>query len=198
MAEPEVISLYDRHAGAFAAARRQDLFERPWLDAFRTRLPGPNVLDLGCGTGVPMAAYLIDAGCRVTGVDGAPAIIARASARFSEHTWHTADLRALPPLPPADGLLLWHSLFHLTDPAQRTLFAQLASLAKPGAPLLFTTGHTAGESYGTLEGQPLYHASLAPGTYRNLLRDAGFTLCDHRSEDPTCGGATVWLAQRDP
>jgi SAM-dependent methyltransferase len=41
-----------------------------WLAALNDRLPGPaDVLDLGCGCGVPVSASLAAAGHRVTGVD---------------------------------------------------------------------------------------------------------------------------------
>jgi len=49
---------------------------------------------------------------------------------------------------------------------------------------------------GTLEGDPLYHASLAPSEYRDLLNTHGFDVAAHIAEDPASGGRTVWLAQR--
>ena len=39
----------------------------------------------------------------------------------------------------------------------------------PGGPLLFTSGPSAGVAMGTLEGDPLYHASLDAAEYRALL-----------------------------
>ncbi len=47
-----------------------------------------------------------------------------------------------------------------------------------------------------LEGDPLYHASLAPGEYRELLDTIGFSVVSYVEDDPECGGHTVWLAQR--
>ncbi len=45
-------------------------------------------------------------------------------------------------------------------------------------------------------GEALYHASLDAGEYQLLLKDNGFELVEHRFDDPRCGGATVWLAQK--
>jgi hypothetical protein len=76
------------------------------------------------------------------------------------------------------------------------MFPVFARHAAPGATLLFTSGPKAGESIGDLYGNALFHASLDPEEYRNLLSEAGFTVLRYRPEDPDCGGHTVWLARR--
>ena len=54
--------------------------EREYLDALLAGLPiGSSVLDLGCGTGRPMAEYILACGHHVTGVDQArPCLRSRA------------------------------------------------------------------------------------------------------------------------
>jgi hypothetical protein len=44
-------------------------------------------------------------------------------------------------------------------------------------------------------GEALFHASLAPEEYRQLLARAGFRVLLYRPEDPDCGKHTIWLAQ---
>lgn len=77
------------------------------------------------------------------------------------------------------------------------MFPIFGAHAKPGAPLLFTSGPRHGDAIGSFEGEPLYHGSLDASEYRGLLRDNGFAVVDHVADDPTCGGHTVWLARRD-
>jgi len=194
----DVLALYDAHAAAFARLRGQALVERPWLDAFRAAMPaeGCEVLDLGCGHGLPLAAHLAARGCRVTGLDGAPAMIARARANLPGQRWAVGDMRAPPLLGPFDGLLAWHSLFHLTRADQRRMFPVFGGLAAPGAALMFTSGPAEGEALGSFEGRPLFHASLGAEEYRALLAAQGFAVLRHAVEDPACGGATIWLARR--
>jgi SAM-dependent methyltransferase len=72
-----VIGLYPRHPRAWVAASADRPGSRPmeadWLDRFRDLLsPRPAVLDLGCGSGEPMARHLIEQGCDLTGMDTAP------------------------------------------------------------------------------------------------------------------------------
>lgn len=192
-----IVGLYERHAHAFDRIRGRDLFEKHWLDRFTASLPtGGTVLDIGCGSGEPMAAELISRGFRLTGIDSAATLIGLCRARFPEHHWYIGDMRHLTLGVRFDALLAWHSFFHLTGQEQRAMFVRFAAHAEKGAMLMFTSGPGEGEAIGTFEGEPLYHASLAPEAYRRLLEGNGFELVAHVPEDPSCGGATVWLARR--
>lgn len=193
----DILAIYDEHAAAFARQRNHALFERGWLDAFLDAMPeGREVLDMGCGTGLPLAGYLASRGCRMTGLDGAAAMIAAARRNLPDHRWVQADMRQPPALGPFDGLLAWHSFFHLTPEAQRGMFPVFARLARPGAPLMFTSGPAHGEAVGCFEGRPLYHASLDPAEYRALLRASGFEVLRHVANDPSCDRSTIWLARK--
>lgn len=75
------------------------------------------------------------------------------------------------------------------------MFSVFRHHAAPGAALMFTSGPSHGEVIGLLEGEPLYHSSLDGTEYRQLLEDQGFAVVDHRSNDQSCFGRTVWLAQ---
>ena len=193
----QVIALYDAIAPRWDALRSATLIEREWMEVFLGLLPAnPEMLDLGCGTGRPLAGWLIDQGARVTGVDGAPAMIERARAAHPGQDWHVADMRALPALGPFDGVLAWHSFFHLAPGDQPAMIEGFARLTRPGGALMFTSGTAHGTAIGTLEGRPLHHGSLDTAAYRARLEAAGFAVQRHRVSDPDCGGATVWLARR--
>lgn len=207
-----IVALYRRHAGAWSAARLGGaqgprLMEAGWLARFRALLPpGADVLDIGCGPGVPIARHLVEHGHPVTGIDSAPEMIELFRRNLA--AWQTpttqaivaeaivADMRSLALGRRFGGLIAWDSFFHLSRENQRRMFPVFAAHAAPGAPLLFTTGPAEGDAVGTLEGEPLYHASLDPAEYRARLDAAGFDLVAHQAEDPECGGHTVWLAQR--
>lgn len=109
--------------------------------------------------------------------------------------WIVADMRVLDLGTTFGGILAWDSFFHLTPDDQRKMFAVFRRHAAPRAALMFTSGPVFGEAVGTFEGEPLYHASLAPEEYRALLDEHGFDVLAHVAEDPTCGKHTVWLAQ---
>lgn len=193
----QIVPLYRRHAQAWDKARGNDLMEKAWLDRFLALMPpAPRVLDLGCGTGHPIADYLAGQGAQVTGVDAAPEMIEIARHHAPAGDWRVDDIRTLDLGTRFDGVLAWNSLFHLNGPDQVTLFDVIARHAADEAALMFTSGIGEGMTIGNFEGAPLYHASLAPETYRDLLRAHRFENVAHRVEDPDCGDHTIWLAQR--
>ena len=100
------------------------------------------------------------------------------------------------PSGPFDGVLAWHSFFHLAHDPQRAMFPIFAAHAAPGAALMFTSGWEEGESIGEWRGEPLYHASLDTAEYRALLEANGFEILHHVVQDPDCGHATIWLARK--
>jgi SAM-dependent methyltransferase len=192
-----IIPLYQRHAQAYDRLRSRSLFEKAWLDAFAALLPaGGSVLDIGCGMGEPIAGDLIGRGFVFTGIDSSPDMIAMARARFPQQTWEVVDMRTLSFGHMFDGLIAWDSFFHLTPDDQRRMFAIFRDHAAPRAALMFTSGPAHGEAIGEFEGEPLYHASLNPAEYRALLDAHGFRVLRHVTDDPACGGHTVWLAHR--
>jgi SAM-dependent methyltransferase len=194
----QIVGLYQRHAHAFDRLRGRSLFEKSWLDAFVALLPDDApVLDIGCGMAEPIARYLIERGCRVTGIDSSPLMIDFCKARFPSHDWMVSDMRALRLGRMFEGLIAWDSLFHLNPNDQRGMFAVFGDHAAPKAALMFTSGPAHGEAIGDFEGEPLYHASLDADEYLALLSEYGFRVILHLAEDPDCNGHTVWLAQRE-
>lgn len=191
-----VIDIYQRHAATYDGLRGELLMEGTWLARFRAQLgPDASILDIGCGTGQPIARYLIEQGHTVSGIDSAPAMIALCRARFPEGDWEVADMRKLALGRRFGGLIAWDSFFHLTPEDQRGMFKVFANHAAPAAALLFTTGPAYGEAIGSFEGEALYHGSLDAREYRTLLAENGFSVIDHVVEDPHCGGHTIWLAK---
>ncbi len=95
MQPEDIIPTYDRVAAGFARHRDRTLFERKWLDKMLNFAPGRRVLDLGCGSGAPIARYLADRRCTVTGVDGAAAMVALFRQTLPDAQAVHADMRGL-------------------------------------------------------------------------------------------------------
>jgi SAM-dependent methyltransferase len=156
---------------------------------------GDVVLDIGCGSGEPIARYVIGSGRRVIGADSSPGMISLCKARFPDATWIVADMRSLALDRRANGILAWDSFFHLRQNDQRKMFSIFRRHAAPKAALMFTSGPSEGEAIGSYEGEPLYHASLSQQEYRALLDREDFDVVSFAAEDQDCGGHTIWLAQ---
>ncbi len=195
-----IVGLYQRHAAVWDRLRSPgSLFEKPWLDRFLKLIPaGASILDLGCGAGLPISGYLIRQGYAVTGVDSSSPLIELCRTRFPQEEWIVADMRTLDLGRQFAGIIAWHSFFHLSPEDQRTMFPIFARHAGPRTALMFTSGPQHGSVLGEFEGEPLYHGSLDPSEYIVLLEQIGFTVVEHVAQDPTCGEATIWLAQARP
>lgn len=198
-AAAEVVDLYARHADAWISARRNFApDEPPHLRAFADRLEsGGRVLDLGCGSGRPVAAFLIGRGFHVTGVDSSPGLIDRCRAEFPREDWILADMRGLDLGRSFDGVLAWYSAFHLTADEQAEMASVYARHLKPGGRLAFVGGPRRGVTLGEWRGRPLHHASLDPAEYRAALEAVGFVEVEEAILNPEAdGGARVWTARR--
>ena len=197
-ADPDdVQAVYDRTAEAFTRHRHGSTLEDGWLVRFVAALPsGGHVLDLGCGSGVPIAQRLLELGFHVTGADFSPRMLALASAAFPQATWVEADMRRLDLGRSFDGIVAWHSFFHLTVSAQREALPRVLDHLRPGCVLMMTLGIEEGEGHGHVDGEIVYHASLSDAEYRQILALAGLEVVDFVHNDPSSGGANVLFARR--
>ncbi|NNH37743.1 class I SAM-dependent methyltransferase [Acinetobacter terrae] len=192
-----IIEIYKEHARAWTELRGQFLYEKAWLDHFLLLLPEHSkILDLGCGSAKPIAAYLIAQGHSVVGVDSSEVMIEMAQQNFPEQSWIQADMRQMDLGQKFQGILAWDSFFHLTQDDQRAMFSIFQKHAQPGVVLMFTSGPSHGEAIGDLFGDALYHSSLSQEEYTQLLNDHGFQVIKMVAEDAECAGHTVWLAQK--
>ncbi|MDB5549894.1 MAG: methyltransferase, partial [Tardiphaga sp.] len=113
--QDSVIDVYQRHGSVWAELRSDHLVEGRWLDRFCDRLPvGAAVLDIGCGSGLPIARELIRRGFDVTGVDGTPTMLALFRRNLPDASAHLVDMRQLALGRRFAGLLAWDSFFHLS------------------------------------------------------------------------------------
>ena len=187
--------VYERQAGVWHRHRMRDLNERKWLDPFLASLPlRPRVLDLGCGSGVPLGAFLLAQGCDLTGVDYSGAMIALAREHAPSGNWQVQDMRALDLVGDFDGIVSWDAFFHLSQDEQLQLLPILGRLVRPGGALLLTVGPGGGEVTGMVGGEAVYHASLDPEEYRRQLEALGFKDIALTPVDPEVMGRSVLLA----
>lgn len=194
----KVYESYDEIVHWFDDARTKTLMESEYLNLIVKSVPaGGTVLDLGCGTGEPIAQFFIDKGFKITGIDGSNKMIELCKKRFPNEQWIVLDMREINLQQRFDVILAWNSFFHLDQNSQRKMFKIFEAHIKPDGILAFTSGEEEGEVWSDNGGQQLYHASLSTSEYERLLKAASFKALIHKVRDPECGEATIWVAQKN-
>ena len=188
-------AVYQQNAQSWHKQRAADLGERAWLD--QLALPCESrVLDLGCGSGKPLADYFVARGAALVGVDFAPAMIELARQHYPDADWIVADMTALPDLGVFDAIVSWDGFFHLSADQQRASLPSILAMLKPQGRLLLTVGPGAGEVDGRVEGEQVYHASLSIEEYCDFLEQASARLVTFCPEHEQTYGRSVLLAER--
>jgi SAM-dependent methyltransferase len=167
----------------------------PEVTALAASLPvGASVLDVGCGTGLPLTRVLLEHGCQVMGVDSSRELLARFQANFPHVPVICAPIQSCElQARTFDAAIAWGVLFHLRHEEQEQAISCIARALKPGAAFLFTSGDVHGSMDGTpMNGVPFRYHSYSVEGYRGLLRAHGLTL-EATHKDP---GENVYFLSR--
>ncbi len=168
--------------------------KKPYMQEILNNLKSlSHILDLGCGTGEPIAKFFIENGCYVTGVDSSVRMIEKCRSRFPKTEWILADISSLSLARTFDVIIYWDSFFHLTHEEQRSVFDILAKHMNHNGLLLFNSGRVYGEITSEWAGESFYHASLNKEEYQKLLEYSGFDVL--KADDDTEDEMTVWFAK---
>jgi SAM-dependent methyltransferase len=178
MANPDKSNGYEEAASVFIAGRGRDSSETGAADVadWSQMLPGgATVLDLGCGTGVPISLALLERGFNVYGVDASPTMVAAFRARFPTVPVECAAVEESDFFGRAfDGVVAWGLFFLLDVEVQRRLIAKVAAVLPSGGRFLFTAPSQRCSWRDILTGRT--SISLGHDAYREALEAEGMSL----------------------
>jgi len=152
---------------------------RTWVRLFKM---DSVILDLGCGSGVPVTKILLDAGLNAYAIDASPKMVED----FLQH---------FPNVPVAcesvershffnrtfDGIIAVGLMFLLSREAQRALISKMAAALNPGGRLLFTAPLDKVEWNDIMTDQP--SRSLGADQYRDLISASGLSVIDELHDE---------------
>ena len=176
----------------------------PWLSELRERIPaGGAVLDLGCGSGVPVARDLAAAGYRVTGVDVSDVQVRRARELVPQAEFVRADVTAIDFGPASfDAVVALYVLIHLPLEDQPPLLARIAGWLRPGGLCLATTGYrawTGADENWLGGGAPMWWSHADAATYRTWITQAGLSIeREEFAPEGDAGHALFWTSRPAP
>jgi SAM-dependent methyltransferase len=142
---------------------------------------GAAVLDLGCGTGLPTSRQLAEAGCRVTGVDFAPAMVELARRNVPEARFLTGDIADPGRIegldPPYDAVVAFFALLHLPRARIPGALAGIRRALVPGGRFCLSMVEADIDDEPTsFLGQRIRVTGFPRAVLRSVVEDAGFTV----------------------
>jgi len=182
---------YDGVADEFMRVRSasgRDLV-RQWA---RSLPQGGSVIDVGCGSGEPLTAVLIEAGLAVLAIDASPRLVAAFRSRFpdTEIACETAEEsrffgRRF------DAILSVGLLFLLPAGRQEQVLTRFADSLVSGGRILFSAPYQTGIWDDLLTGRP--SVSLGFKAYQALIEAKGMALIETHTDE---GGTHYYEAQK--
>ncbi|CAK3774115.1 S-adenosyl-L-methionine-dependent methyltransferase [Lecanosticta acicola] len=170
----------------------------------------PNLLELGCGAGVPVLRMLMDHGATVTGNDISTKQIELAQSRFPQAALIAGDMTALILEENSlDGILAFFSLFHLPREEYRSFLSKLFAWLKPSGVFAFNLATVdQDEIHGEFFGHGMFWSSFGETENLTVLADAGFTILEEEvleagdgkleEGDPDYGVKFMWILAMKP
>ena len=187
--------------------KREWYIEQGAIDEAITHLPiDAKILDAGCGSGKPIAAYLIDKGFDVYGVDISPKLIEYAKQVIPEDQLFVSDMCDFSTNIKFDAIVCWFALFHIHADHHLDVLKKFHSFLKPNGILLITFADTSYEPDRTkikvidehtieseMFGERFCHSGNPPEINTQLIISAGFDIITDIIDQP---GNQVILARK--
>ena len=186
-----------------------------YVDKVIEDLPsGDKVLDLGCGTGNPIAKYIVQHGFRVIGIDQSEKMLEIAKKVVPEAKFIHSDMVDMEFADKFAAVVAWDSVFHVARQHHSAIFRKLADSLEIGGKLLLSVGGSDADSRvedstsdtdldvegftSEMFGHNFFYSGYAPQITRNLLEAAGFEIEVWEIDDPSSRGHIAAIARKVP
>ncbi len=149
------------------------------LDKLTSQLKkGAKILDVGCGSGIPVDEYLLEKGFEVTGIDFSEEQIDLAKSKLPKGKFIVMDMEKMQfENNSFDAIISFYSLFHIPKINHPSLLNKLNRLLIPGGHIMITMGT---KEYEGIEEEyediKLSWSQWGKGKNLEILRDSGFQI----------------------
>jgi len=148
----------------------------------KTLPPNSTVLDLGCGTGLPITKVLVDAGLDVNAIDASPTLVKAFQKNFPDTpVVCEAAEDSLFFDRKFDGIIAWGLLFLLPEEVQAKVIQKAAYALEISGKFLFTAPYEQTAWIDVMTGQS--SVSLGTKKYKELLSVSGLIITEEFTDE---------------
>jgi len=195
--EEIVRSGYDKIAEEYQADR--GIFDHTReLDELLSLLPtNARILDVGCGAGVPVMEFLVEAGFEVVGMDFSESMLRLARNNVPQAQLIMGSMTELGFRDNSfDGLTAFYSIIHVPREKHLSLFQSFHRIIKPEGVMLICMGPDEWEAVDEYYGTRMFWSHYNPEISLQMVKDAGFHIIFGRHIS-TGGERHYWILARN-
>lgn len=175
--QDKVKAAYDEAAQAYLNGR--DLFKN---DKYLLKLqellkPNSTILDLGCGSGMPVDSFFVKKGHRVIGLDISKKQIELAKKNVLKANFKVKDMSTLKEEEfSVDAVISFYAIFHIPRQEHEQLFKKINSFLSLGGLLLVTMGASDWQGSEEFFGVKMFWSHYGVGKNKQMVEKAGFEI----------------------
>ena len=111
------------------------------FELFIGKLPEQaRILDLGCGSGIPIAKLLDERGFQITGIDRSTRLLNKAKENVPMATFHKGEIEDYEINNTYHGVVLWDTLFHLPRAEHQPIIERIFNSLSSHGLLILSSG----------------------------------------------------------
>lgn len=167
---------YNKAAESYSFQRDQFKTDK-YLDQLIEQLrPRATILDIGCGSGIPIDRYLVNLKFQVIGIDISEKQIELAKNNVPDAVYAVKDMSELKEGEfQVDAVIAFYAIFHTPRKQHQDLFRKINSYLPEGGLILVTMGSSDWEgTEDDFHGVKMYWSHYNSEKNRQIIEEAGF------------------------
>lgn len=168
---------YNKIAKKYSSSRNQ-FKNNKYLDKLINMLePGSKILDIGCGSGIPIDKYLVDYGFKVKGIDFSKEQIKLARKNLPGGEFEVKDMSKLKEHEyKVDAVVSFYTIFHISKVKHLTLLRKINTYLNKDGLLLVTMGASEWEGKDNFHGTQMWWSHYDAEKNKEIIKEAGFEI----------------------
>jgi cyclopropane fatty-acyl-phospholipid synthase-like methyltransferase len=172
------MSIYDK-VGSTYDSMRSNVGVKDILHDVKALGDSIKVLDLGCGTGHPIAKSISPIVNKYCGIDNSQPMLDAYLKNVQNADCKLLEMSNINQIPGKwDLIFSWGAICHLPIELQKKTMIAAANLLKPEGRFLFTSGQETDECTGKVGKYTVYHYSMGRSAYTGFLKEQNMELID--------------------